>query len=167
MAEHAQVARPRILLVEDCDDVARVLGELLGHAFSAHGGCSVCRVGSLSEARQEFLMPGYDVALVDLNLPDSRGLDTVAAFRRLNLYSIPFVALTGEAFGEDEQVAAMILGASGFLAKEEVAGHPNWLRKAIRFAMARTAYTNDVIESTARFLAAAHGQERASADAGL
>ena len=161
----AQVVRPKILLIEDLDPVARAFADLLGYAFSGYGGCTVFRVRSLAEARQELLVPGYDVSLVDLNLPDSVGLETIIAFRKINIYSTPFVALTGESMGENEQVAAMILGAAGFLVKSELAGHPNWLRKAIRFAMARTAYTNDVIESTARFLAAALEKKRAD-DAG-
>ncbi len=58
----------------------------------------------------------YDIILLDLNLPDSAGLNTLSAVMETGL-TIPVVVLSGSGDGEMFK-AAREMGASGFLLKK-------------------------------------------------
>lgn len=60
----------------------------------------------------------YDLALIDLGLPDQSGLDLVRELRRLGLLLPPFIVISGR--GDDAAViAALQLGAINYIAKRE------------------------------------------------
>lgn len=73
-------------------------------------------VTSLAQARQALLQPAqFDLALLDLNLPDGHGLELVAEIRQRRL-PLVVVVLTGQ--GDEAQVvAALKAGADDYLAK--------------------------------------------------
>jgi diguanylate cyclase (GGDEF)-like protein len=73
------------------------------------------------------------VALVDLSLPDARGLDILVEAQR-TAPGVPFIALSGAA---DDSLAAQALqlGAQDFLVKSEL--NPGQLARALSFAIAR------------------------------
>src|SRR5437899_2875636 len=75
----------------------------------------------------------FDVALLDLSLPDSNG---VATFERLRTEApeLPLIVLTGN---EDDRLAVQILrkGAQDYLLKDQIPGQ--LLAKAIRYAIDR------------------------------
>lgn len=49
---------------------------------------------------------GVDILLLDLNLPDSRGVDTLVRVREVT--ALPIIVVTGV---EDKQTAAQVLGS--------------------------------------------------------
>jgi signal transduction histidine kinase len=74
-----------------------------------------------------------DVVLLDLNLPDSDGVDTVVRLRECDA-AVPLVVLTGA--GEEETgIAALAAGAQDYLVKDELGALP--LRRSIRYAIER------------------------------
>lgn len=60
---------PRVLHVEDDPDVRRAVAAIL------HGVAEVREAASLKEARQELARETFDLALLDLRLPDGYGLE--------------------------------------------------------------------------------------------
>lgn len=126
-------ARPVVLIVEDEPGDANLIRiQLLERDASAF---EVLIASSLQEARALVAARGEgrpDVVLLDLNLPDSTGLDTVRRMRDM-LPDCPVVVLTGmdspEAIG-----SALHGGAEDYLVK---GGDGGSLRKAVRYAMLR------------------------------
>ncbi|MCA1818887.1 MAG: response regulator [Halobacteriales archaeon] len=130
-----------ILLVEDNpDDAELVERALAGEASGFH----IDWAERLAEAKQRIGRPGrgHGVVLLDLNLPDSAGLDT---FLELHAAApdVPIVILSGL---DDEAVAreGVKRGAQDFLMKDEVT--PAGLRHAIRYAIERHAATRERAE---------------------
>lgn len=79
-----------VLLVEDEKQVARVLKEQL-----EHGLCFVVDVvETLKDAFLALRSKKYDVALLDLNLPDSQGVVTLERFQE-TYPEVPFIVVTG------------------------------------------------------------------------
>lgn len=101
--------RARILVVEDDSFLREALRERL-----THDGCEVTDTGDGGSARN-FLMTGsYDVAILDLILPSSHGLDVMAAASHYGS-SPPILVLTGG--DAEERNLAWSLGAAFVLQK--------------------------------------------------
>lgn len=84
-------APPGILVVEDDDAVARVLGIILQRA-----GHTVTRADSLSEARNALSMRRPAVILLDMKLPDGSGFDLLDHLNDTpGLEQVPVVVLSG------------------------------------------------------------------------
>jgi len=121
----------RVLLVEDNPGDARLIREALrgpgGPAFS------VVVAGRLSEALEHLGRGGFDVALVDLSLPDSRGLDTFLRVRE-KARAVPVLVLSGL---EDSEVAGRAVreGAQDYVYKSQLMG--DQLSRAILYALSR------------------------------
>lgn len=69
---------------------------------------------SLTEARAILAVSSFDLLLVDLNLSDSRGSDTVEA---LKPYCLPMVVLTGDRSAQ-HAADCRVLGVDDFLLKD-------------------------------------------------
>jgi len=82
----------KVLLVEDDDDFATVVGALIRHQ-----GYRFVRAASLFEAKKYLVDSVPDVVILDLNLPDGCGLDLLE-FLRANPKTIdtPVIVSTGE-----------------------------------------------------------------------
>ena len=119
-----------LLLVEDEVDYAQAVKELLAASRSFH----VAHVASLAEARTCLGKDAFDVALLDLTLPDSAGLKT---FSDLNAASpeLPIIVVTGMS---DESLAlrAVREGAQDYLVKGQLDGKT--LDRSIRYAIERS-----------------------------
>jgi DNA-binding response OmpR family regulator len=130
-------ARPtRVLLVEDDDAIAQLIQLELSDPAAvdlADSRFAVTRVRRLSEALARLAEGGLDVALLDLNLPDSGGLDT---FRRLRERSpdLPIVVLSALT-GVDLGVRAVREGAQDYLVKGQADGP--LLARSLRYAIER------------------------------
>jgi len=118
----------RVLLVEDDPDFA----ELVGHILSTRLGCAVDVAGSLKAAMERSRGTEYDAVVLDLNLPDSSGINTFTVLR--NRLHTPLVVLTAQ---EDESLAlgAVGAGAEDYLVKADIT--PQLLVRRVRFAMER------------------------------
>ena len=109
----------RVLLVEDNPGDARLIREMLREAES--DGLSIEWVSRLSDGLERLAGGEVDLVLLDLGLPDSRGLDTF-----FKAYSqapdVPFVLLTGL---DDETLAltAVRQGAQNYLVKGATVPH--------------------------------------------
>jgi serine phosphatase RsbU (regulator of sigma subunit) len=118
-----------VLLVEDDDGDALIVDDLL---LDALPGVRIARSRTFSQALVE-LGAGTDCVLLDLQLPDAQGLDTVLRLRQ-RAPEIPLIVLTGlddAAAG----VAAVDAGAQDYLVKGSVDGVQ--LARAIRYAIVR------------------------------
>lgn len=95
----------QILLVEDHQDTARVLGRILKNAgFEVSHADSVMRARELANAQR------FDLVISDVGLPDGSGLDLMRGLRETQ--GLIGIALSG--FGTDDDVAAST--AAGFAA---------------------------------------------------
>lgn len=118
----------QVLLIEDDDGDALLVEELLleaGAPVTAH------RVRSLAEATP--LSPGIGCVLLDLGLPDARGLDGVRWLHE-KLPAVAVVVLTGQA-DEHLGAAAVGAGAQDYLVKGQVDGR--LLYRVVRYAVER------------------------------
>ena len=109
----ALTSRPRVLIADDHEAVARYVYELLS------AQCDV--VGSVRDGRQVLeatasLRP--DVVLLDLSMPHVNGLDLLRQLKRLE----PAVKVIIVTMYSDEEVAqeALKSGAAGFVLKSEI-----------------------------------------------
>lgn len=120
-----------VLLVEDDpNDVLITRRYLARSRRSLFHVRSIERIAHLPDALAEATP---DVILIDLTLPDSRGLDTLSA-AMLAAPDIPIIVSTGE---EDEAIGleAVKRGAQDYLVKGSVDAHG--LARAIRYAIER------------------------------
>ena len=103
------------------------------HLEKASVGCQVTHVSRLTDAL-DALEEKFDVVLLDLQLPDSDGLDTLNAVRR-QTRNTPVVILSGH---EDERLAleAVRKGAQDYLWKNDVGG--SMLGRTIMHAIERS-----------------------------
>ncbi|NLF32807.1 MAG: response regulator [Planctomycetes bacterium] len=129
----AELRHPlRVLIVEDNPgDVV-----LLRHMLAAVPGESLdlTRAATIAEALEAMEpVETFDMILLDLDLPDSRGLDTVRRVHDVD-GDAPIIVLTGHE-GTTLGVEAVRLGAQDYLVKGRIDGWGLW--RAIRYAMER------------------------------
>ena len=121
----------RVLLVEDNPADARILAELLRDHPA--GRLALDHAERLGTALERLSRDHYDVVLLDLSLPDSRGLETVI---RLHTHApkAPIVVLTSL---DDEALAvkAVRAGAQDYLVKGRV--DADLLIRSLRYASER------------------------------
>jgi two-component system cell cycle response regulator len=121
----------KILLVEDNPGDARLLREALGEIAGVTFELTV--IETLARALETLSARAFDIGLLDLGLPDARGLEVV---RRIHSKApdMPLVVLSALT---DEKVAVQSLheGAQDYLVKAEFHGSSLW--RALRYAMER------------------------------
>ncbi len=128
----------RLLLVEDDTAFAKAISAAISRKatfrvdlFLAEDLGSALNVVMRASTDRE--APKYDVVLLDLTLPDSRGLETLIKMRN-NCFGIPIIVLTGR---DDEQLAMRALqhGAQDYLVKGDIDGRS--LSRSIQYAIER------------------------------
>jgi two-component system invasion response regulator UvrY len=104
------------LLVEDHPIVQLGLRQLISSRWPQ---ARIDATGTLAEAKTLATNSPYDIAVIDLNLPDASGLDTVAGLRRL----APDLRLLVLSLNDEAAYAQRVLqlGAQGYLSKERAA----------------------------------------------
>lgn len=120
----------KVLLVEDNAGDARLVELALREAAGSFDIVHTERLGTALELLRE---DDFSAVLLDLSLPDSQGLDTVAQVKSVDP-SVPIVVLSGLL---DEVVAlkAVQSGAQDYLVKGR--GDAYLMARAIRYAMER------------------------------
>ncbi|HET7488567.1 MAG TPA: EAL domain-containing protein [Acidimicrobiales bacterium] len=118
-----------VLLVEDDEGDALIVRRLV----AAAGGIEVAVVRRLDEAREHLVAHTVQCVLLDLSLPDARGLDTVEGVRSADP-DVAIVVVSG-LNDEDMAVASLQRGAQDYLTKDEIDGRSLW--RAIRYAVER------------------------------
>ncbi len=125
-------ARLRLLLVEDDPVTARILTRTLERVPSP--SFEIAHEGTLAEAITRLASSEiFDIALLDLNLPDSLGIQTLARLQAVDP-DLPIVVMTGDT---DPTVAELALevGAQDYLIKGEMGERT--ITRAIRYAISR------------------------------
>ncbi|WP_228041398.1 hybrid sensor histidine kinase/response regulator [Planktothrix mougeotii] len=121
----------KILLIEDNLAEARFLQELLKDSLCQP--FSVVHVKRLGEALKELENTIFDVVLLDLTLPDSQGLESLARLIE-KIPSLPIVVLTNT--NDDElAIRAVRQGAQDYLIKRQING--TVLVRSLRYAIER------------------------------
>jgi diguanylate cyclase (GGDEF)-like protein len=125
------LAAVRLLLVEDNAGDARLMREYLSQPGMVRFEISI--VPRLSEAMDAARDHDFDVALLDLSLPDGHGLDTFTTFAR-ETPGLPIVVLSGM---DDDELAlsAVREGAQDYLVKGHVT--ESSLARALLYAIER------------------------------
>jgi len=121
----------KVLLLEDKPGDARLLCEYLAEVTSAL--FDVEHVTTLAQALERAVTEKHDVALTDLSLPDSFGLET---FRRFHAQAprLPTIILSGRD-DETTAVTAVREGAQDYLVKGRLDAHS--LGRSITYAIER------------------------------
>ncbi|GEM_PF-3024436 len=122
----------KVLLIEDNPGDVRLVREMLDEA--APGAFELVWRDSLSAGLERLSEGGMDIMLLDLNLPDSQGLNT---FSRTMLHAIQVPVLVLTSMGDEAQaIRAVRNGAQDYLVKGQIDGKQ--LTRSIHYAIARS-----------------------------
>jgi len=137
----------RILVIEDEHLSRAVIGDLLTDEGLKRFGLQF--VGTVKEAGAVIQQEDIDLILLDLNLPDSRGLETFERVKSLTP-ELPIViySATGD---EDIAVSAMKRGAQDYLIKGKIDG--NILVRSFLYAIERKRVEEALRKSEERYRA--------------
>jgi DNA-binding response OmpR family regulator len=124
----------RVLMIEDNAEFATVVGQLLGELEVEF---QVDSAGRLRDGISSLVGSDVDVVLLDLGLPDSKGLDSLAVVRACAPH-VAVVVLTG---ADDEELAIKALqrGAQDYLIKTEINGRILFARNSLCYRAKRIA----------------------------
>ncbi len=136
-----------VLLVEDDPADARLIQDAL--AGTGNSPFRVEWVRHLSDALERLAGEGFEVILLDLSLPDSKGLDAFDQVFQAAPDSLILV-LSGLT-DEDTALQAMERGAHDYFSKGHVDAH--WLPRALRYVIDRKTARGALQNSEARFRA--------------
>jgi PAS domain S-box-containing protein len=122
----------KVLLVEDNAYEAELIEDLLSE-ISGRQQVLLIKVERLSEALVYLNQENFDVILLDLSLPDSRGIETVSRIQEYGV-NVPIVVLTGQ---NDEELALRLIsvGVQDYLVKRKIDGE--LLMRSLRYAIER------------------------------
>ncbi len=135
----------QVLLIEDSRGDVRLIREMLANVQDMH--FDLHYADRLSTGLELLAQRDFDVILLDLSLPDSKGLYT---FKTVQTYipQMPIIVLTGL---EDQAVATQAVeeGAQDYLFKGQV--DSSMLGRAIRYAIGRKHAETALRESEERY----------------
>jgi two-component system cell cycle sensor histidine kinase/response regulator CckA len=140
----------KVLLVEDDNFFAHVLRAAMRNAKPA---VDFDRCKTLAEAASSLTSRRYDAVLLDLNLPDSSGLETIGRIHG-SAPGIPIVVLTAD--DAEAGLAAVQHGAQDYLVKGETDG--KYISRALRYAIERVR-AEETLRATEAKLRQAHKME--------
>lgn len=135
------------LLIEDDPDDTMLLMELMAEPGLSSFKFTFACAGDLKTGFELLAKGGIEVILLDLTLPDSRGIETVLKVHA-QAPQVPIVVLTGT---QDEALGLEALrnGAQDYQVKGEIKGHS--LKRTISYAVERhrlQASIQGIIENT-------------------
>jgi signal transduction histidine kinase len=150
--------RIKLFLVEDNPSDVRLIQEMLSGVGAAPFSLEIAT--SLAAAHLRLSAGRFDVLLLDLGLPDSRGLSTFASIHAA-IPALPIIVFTG--FG-DQSLALQVVqqGAQDYLVKGQVDSSLIW--RAIRYAMERGRGSRELVLSETRIRHLNESLERRVAD---
>jgi glutamate dehydrogenase (NAD(P)+) len=125
-------ARIRVLAVEDNPQQAELIERILRE--STRPTFDVALAATLAEALSALQAGTFDIVLLELELPDSHALDTLARVQAC-APELPIVVLTDV---DDTDIAARAVdaGAQDYILEDEIDG--NRIIRSIRYALERT-----------------------------
>jgi DNA-binding NarL/FixJ family response regulator len=103
-----------ILLIEDFEDIRHWLAGLLREAF---GEVTITEAATVAQAFFHIDSQIFDLIVIDLNLPDGKGVDVLRRIKKQGLVAHCVVAT---AYDDDANLlAALNAGADGYLLKDQ------------------------------------------------
>jgi two-component system cell cycle response regulator len=136
--------RLELLLVEDDETLASGLSGIV--ALSRRPRFQVTHVRSLAAAMTKVAEGRFDIAVVDLGLPDAEGVEAPRAFRA-TAPDLPVIVLTGsDDDGLVDECARS--GVQDFLVKHEISG--NLFVRSVRYAIERNRLVRQLREHSVR-----------------
>ncbi|MDJ1179796.1 diguanylate cyclase [Roseofilum sp. BLCC_M91] len=134
-----------VLLIEDNPADVRLIETLLQRTQGCH--YQIDRVETLAQAIESAIKNSYAVILLDLSLPDAKGVETCQTMYAQAPH-IPMIVLTGL---DDEvtAISALKAGAQDYIFKNEL--RPNMLTRAIHYAIRRKETLEKLRQSEARY----------------
>ena len=120
-----------VLIIEDNPGDARLIEEMLKEAKRAR--FLFINQTTLSGGLEELLSNKIDIILLDLNLPDCTGLDTISIIHE-KVKTMPIIILTGRV-DEELAIESLKLGMQDYLVKGKI--DPELLERAIMYAIGR------------------------------
>lgn len=140
-----------ILLVEDNLTEAELLKKFLSETWGT--SFEITHIQCLKKTLELLQQQSFDVILLNLSLPDSQGLETIATVRRVSSL-MPIVVVTGL---NDEELAVKAIrqGAQDYLIKGQVDSPV--LINALRYAIERSQMSQKLWESEERYALAISG----------
>ncbi|HEC18471.1 MAG TPA: response regulator transcription factor, partial [Gammaproteobacteria bacterium] len=103
-----------ILVLEDFADTRIWLCEVLQETFNTP---AISEAATLSQARELLSQQHFDLALIDLSLPDGSGIDII---REIVAQSPTTYCVVATIFDDDQHLfTALQAGAQGYLLKEQ------------------------------------------------
>lgn len=131
-----------VLLIEDDADDAVLIQRYLSNALKVP--FQIKHADRLSKGLEYLHDGGFDMVLLDLGLPDGRGLGTFEIVHAKAPH-VPIIVLTGH--NDDElAIEAVQKGAQDYLVKYQVTG--DLLRRSIRYAIERQKLLTQIEHST-------------------
>jgi two-component system CheB/CheR fusion protein len=121
-----------VLLIEDNPGDARLVKEMLKENNSVK--INITTAQTLKESMDELFSNSYDVILLDLNLPDSNGIDTIYNIKKIS-DDIPIIVLTGLMDNEFSDKAISLYKVDDYLLKDELL--PSLLIRTIKYVIER------------------------------
>ena len=116
----------QVLLVEDNPGDIIIIKGMLGDSINFEVSVGV----TLEDGLEYLLKNNFDIILLDLNLPDSRGKDTLKIINQ-KAPGIPIIILTGFS-DEDFAISTLEMGAQDYIVKGQT--DKNLLTRSMRYA---------------------------------
>lgn len=120
----------RLLLIEDNSSDVLLIREMLTEADELY---EIDCAKRLSSGLERLSSKNFDVVLLDLGLPDSRGIETFEALEE-EAKRIPIIIMTGLA-DRDMGLKTVMMGAQDYLVKGQITGE--LLAKSLRYGIER------------------------------
>ncbi len=138
-----------VLLIEDHEGEARLNQRLLERSHTMEFRFTNRR--TLAEAQEALADSAFDVMLLDLNLPDSSGLETYSKLQQ-HAQRLPVVIISAVA---DDRLAAEAIrrGAQDYLVKGNITSEI--MTRVVRYAMARMEHVRATGDTAGRMSAVA------------
>ncbi len=103
-----------VLVLEDHPETREWLTDIIQQAFKQ---VNISEASSLAQARKQLNDRTFDLALIDLNLPDGNGVEII---REINTHSPDTYCVVATIFDDDDCLfPALEAGAQGYLLKEQ------------------------------------------------
>ncbi|MDD5435843.1 MAG: response regulator, partial [Nitrospira sp.] len=135
----------KVLMVEDDLAYTRFIQEILKEPLQLN--FDLTHADRVKKALDHIDETDFDVVLLDLNLPDSTGFDTLKRIYE-KAPSIPIIVLTGLA-EEDVGITAVQKGAQDYLSKEEV--NSLLLSRTVKYAIERKRSIEELEKSYQKY----------------
>lgn len=125
------VSRLHVLHIEDDSIDALAFERILGHIY--HYDFLLTQAPSLEQALEELTQTTFDIAFLDLSLPDATGLESIRTLQQ-NAPELPIVILSGS---RDPEITlqAVECGAQDYLVKGQI--DESLIVRTVRYALDR------------------------------